>query len=156
MLLGLLSTDSRVNLTINTVSLKEGHSDSRFCPLLALHEQQLEHVFSVMIFASFMMCSQLAQVFFEILGGCKSRCRNNAALVPCATSFQAKLGMFQLFCHADCLLVLRITLVKGRALARPAERSERFEPVVSWCFATQMEEIEFPALFPTRGFLNAH
>jgi hypothetical protein len=44
------------------------HTESRFCPLLALHPQQQRAMFSlVMIVPSLIMCSQLAADFFDTL-----------------------------------------------------------------------------------------
>jgi hypothetical protein len=44
------------------------HTESCFCPLLALHPRQQSTMFSlVMIFSSLMMCSQLAADFGETL-----------------------------------------------------------------------------------------
>jgi hypothetical protein len=44
------------------------HTESCFCPLLALHPQQQSAMFSlVMISSSLMMCSQLAADFLDTL-----------------------------------------------------------------------------------------
>jgi hypothetical protein len=48
--------------------------ESFFCPLLALQPQQHNAIFSlVMIFASFIICSQLAAVFLETFVGVNSQ-----------------------------------------------------------------------------------
>ena len=48
-------------------------SDSRFCPLLALHPRQQRTMFSlVIIFASLIICSQLAADFADIFAGVNS------------------------------------------------------------------------------------
>jgi hypothetical protein len=73
-------------------------TDSFFCPLLALHPQQHKAIFSmVIIFASLMMCSQLAAVFLETLVDLNRTPQYTQFLSLPLTFFSNQIGIFQLF-----------------------------------------------------------
>ncbi len=93
--------------------------DNFFCPLLALQEQQQSAIFSrVIILASFIMCSQLAHVFFETLAGVKFSPQYTHCLSLSRTSFSSQCGIFQLFVmRLPCAPVHNDRL--RRALSRP-------------------------------------
>lgn len=94
--------------------------DNCFCPLLALQEQQQSAIFfCVIIFASFIMCSQLAHVFFEIAAGVNFSPQYTHCLSLSRTSFSSQCGMFQLFVmRLPCALVHNVQ-VKGPRYAGP-------------------------------------
>lgn len=83
------------------------HVDNCFCPLLALQEQQQRAIFSsVIIVASLMMCSQLAQVFFEMLAGVNFSLQYTHCLSLARTSFSSQFGIFQLLAiRLPCAIV---------------------------------------------------
>lgn len=84
-------------------------TESCFCPLLALQPQQHKAIFSLeIIFASLIMCSQLAADFLETLTGVNLLSQKTQTLSLSSTSFSSQSGMFQLFAIIHFKL-LRIT-----------------------------------------------
>ena len=74
------------------------HSDSLFCPLLALQPQQQRAILSsFMIVASLMMCSQLAAFFRLMLCGVNSDPQYTHTVSRSRTSTSSSAGIFQLF-----------------------------------------------------------
>lgn len=74
------------------------HADTFFWLLLALHPRQHNAIFSlVMIFASLIMCSQLAEDLAETFGGTNSKPQYTQALSLSRTSLSSHAGIFQLF-----------------------------------------------------------
>jgi hypothetical protein len=79
------------------------HTESCFCPLLALHPQQQSAMFSlVMIFSSLMMCSQLAADRLETLEDVNGVPQYTHTLSLVRTSVSNQVGMFQLLATAIC------------------------------------------------------
>jgi len=74
------------------------HSDSLFCPLLALQPQQQRAILSsFMIVASLMMCSQLAAFFRLMLYEVNSDPQYTHTVSRSRTSTSSSAGIFQLF-----------------------------------------------------------
>lgn len=81
------------------------HTESCFCPLLALHPRQQSTIFSlVMIFSSLIMCSQLAADFMETLKEVNGVPQYTHALSLARISISSQAGMFQLFATAICFM----------------------------------------------------
>ena len=74
------------------------HSDSLFCPLLALQPQQQRAILSLlMIDASLIMCSQLAAFFRLMLSEVNSDPQYTHTVSRSRTSTSSSAGIFQLF-----------------------------------------------------------
>ena len=72
--------------------------ESCFCPLLALQPRQQRAIFSlVIISASLMMCSQLAEALVDTVYGKKSLLQYTQTLSLSRTSCSSDAGIFQLF-----------------------------------------------------------
>ena len=73
-------------------------TESCFCPLLALQPRQQRVIFSlVIILASLMMCSQLAEALADSLCDKNSLPQYTQTLSLSRTSFSSDAGIFQLF-----------------------------------------------------------
>jgi hypothetical protein len=93
-----------IGATVSTVMprslqyLDLNHTESGFCPLLALQPQQQSAIFSlVIILASLMICSQLAADFLKIFDASNSTPQYMHFLSLFLTSFSNQPGIFQLF-----------------------------------------------------------
>lgn len=74
------------------------HTESCFCPLLALQPRQQRVMFSlVTISASLMMCSQLAEALVDSVCDKNLLPQYTQAVSLSRTSFSSDAGMFQLF-----------------------------------------------------------
>lgn len=74
------------------------HTESCFCPLLALHPQQQRAMFSlVTIHSSLTMCSQLAADFLETLADVNGTPQYTHDPSLARTSVSSQAGIFQLF-----------------------------------------------------------